>query len=415
MDGDQSSLGGGGGDGGGGNDAMTVNSSQDRNNNNPFRRMLSKFKVRGGGGGDNASVSSATTKKSIAGTTNRSQELQSAILSVEHSMEGGGSELQSQQHPNNNNNNNGTQEREQLAHVSTPSTIKARGDGLEANDNLESVAAAASNGEDEKNDGGTTSSKKKKSSKMRPGSSSWLTRTKTFQTFCKNAFEIVDFDDSGTVDEKELYTGLLLIHLKLGMYVGPAACRPIGRERCHKVFDHYDDDNNGYLTRKEFEGVMMVLFSNVISRVLIQWSLTICIVPMVAQEVLNLFYAAMAFVYHCLVNLDEYSSIANTIELAIERTGAWFWNQSPEWLIIVLGAIVDWWQAVPDSIWNAAPLAFISCILGVLVVPLVIFKVDDFFQYLAERADSDKSGFDDDDDDNEQQQETTSTKEKKDS
>ena len=414
MDGDQSSLGGGGG-GGGGNDAMTVNSSQDRNNNNPFRRMLSKFKVRGGGGGDNASVSSATTKKSIAGTTNRSQELQSAILSVEHSMEGGGSELQSQQHPNNNN-NNGTQEREQLAHVSTPSTIKARGDGLEANDNLESAAAAAaaSNGEDEKNDGGT-SSKKKKSSKMRPGSSSWLTRTKTFQTFCKNAFEIVDFDDSGTVDEKELYTGLLLIHLKLGMYVGPAACRPIGRERCHKVFDHYDDDNNGYLTRKEFEGVMMVLFSNVISRVLIQWSLTICIVPMVAQEVLNLFYAAMAFVYHCLVNLDEYSSIANTIELAIERTGAWFWNQSPEWLIIVLGAIVDWWQAVPDSIWNAAPLAFISCILGVLVVPLVIFKVDDFFQYLAERADSDKSGFDDDDDDNEQQQETTSTKEKKDS
>jgi hypothetical protein len=30
------------------------------------------------------------------------------------------------------------------------------------------------------------------------------------------AFAVVDADESGKVDEKELYSGLLLIHLKLG-------------------------------------------------------------------------------------------------------------------------------------------------------------------------------------------------------
>jgi hypothetical protein len=50
------------------------------------------------------------------------------------------------------------------------------------------------------------------------------------------AFAVVDADESGEVDEKELYSGLLLIHLKLGCYAGPAACRPVDRQRLHAVF-----------------------------------------------------------------------------------------------------------------------------------------------------------------------------------
>ena len=56
-------------------------------------------------------------------------------------------------------------------------------------------------------------------------SSNWLTRTKFFQDMCDSAFNLIDADGSGEVDEKELYSGLLLIHLKLGTYAGPAACR----------------------------------------------------------------------------------------------------------------------------------------------------------------------------------------------
>merc|ERR1711862_334169 len=48
--------------------------------------------------------------------------------------------------------------------------------------------------------------------------SSWLTRTKTFKRISDWAFDSVDVDGSGCVDEKELYSGLLLIHLNLGVY-----------------------------------------------------------------------------------------------------------------------------------------------------------------------------------------------------
>lgn len=58
---------------------------------------------------------------------------------------------------------------------------------------------------------------------------SFLCRTKFFKDMSTSAFDLVDVDGSGTVDEKELYSGLLLIHLKLGTYAGPAACR-VSRE-----------------------------------------------------------------------------------------------------------------------------------------------------------------------------------------
>ena len=54
---------------------------------------------------------------------------------------------------------------------------------------------------------------------------SWLCRTRMFKGMSDWAFDVVDADGSGSVDEKELYSGLLLIHLKLGTYAGPAACK----------------------------------------------------------------------------------------------------------------------------------------------------------------------------------------------
>ena len=54
---------------------------------------------------------------------------------------------------------------------------------------------------------------------------SWLSGSKYFQQMSDSAFDAIDADGSGEVDEKELYSGLLLIHLKLGSMAGPAACK----------------------------------------------------------------------------------------------------------------------------------------------------------------------------------------------
>ena len=64
-----------------------------------------------------------------------------------------------------------------------------------------------------------------KLSQMKRNNSSWLTRSKFFQKMVDGSFDTVDADDSGDVTLDELYAGLLLLHLKLGVYVGSPACR----------------------------------------------------------------------------------------------------------------------------------------------------------------------------------------------
>jgi hypothetical protein len=214
---------------------------------------------------------------------------------------------------------------------------------------------------------------------------SWLCRTRYFQKMCDSAFEVVDQDGSGAVDEKELYSGLLLIHLKLGTYAGPAACRPLGRERCHAIFVKMDTDNSNSLDKEEFREVMMVLFSNVLLRVTAQWSMTLLIVPLLAQKVLDGICWLFNVVYGIITDLDEHSSIANRIELSIEAAYAWILSRLPGPLLFVADAVHDGISFVPEHVWNTIPLTLLSTLLGLLAVPWLLFQIDDFFQYLADR------------------------------
>jgi hypothetical protein len=63
----------------------------------------------------------------------------------------------------------------------------------------------------------------------------YFCKTRFFHNMCQSAFQVVDADGSGDVDEKELYSGLLLIHLKLGTYAGPAACKVSNDRNCYIV------------------------------------------------------------------------------------------------------------------------------------------------------------------------------------
>ena len=147
---------------------------------------------------------------------------------------------------------------------------------------------------------------------------SWLCRTKYFQKMCYMAFDAIDSDGSGQIDEKELYAGLLLIHLQLGMYAGPAACRPLSREQVHIVFIKMDTDHSGTLNVLEFQAIMSVLFSNVLLRVIVQWSMTLMIVPWLAQLILSCIITVITSISNVITNLDEHSAFFNFIELTIE-------------------------------------------------------------------------------------------------
>jgi hypothetical protein len=221
---------------------------------------------------------------------------------------------------------------------------------------------------------------------------SWFCRTAHFRRMCDTAFDIVDANQSGTVDSSELYSGLLLIHLKLGTYAGPAACRPLSRDLCQAVFSKMDLDGSGTLDRTEFRNVMAVLFSNVVLRVLVQWSMTLMIVPWVAQAMLTGILQLVALVVATIETLDEHSDVANSVELTIEDASAWCLAHSPPSLLSVADRVSAILAMVPESVWQAVPLTLLSTILGIVVVPWCIFQVDDFFQRLADRKAKQKKG-----------------------
>jgi Ca2+-binding EF-hand superfamily protein len=222
-------------------------------------------------------------------------------------------------------------------------------------------------------------------------SSSWFCRTKYFQQMCDTAFDGIDADGSGEVDAKELYSGLLLIHLKMGCYAGPAACKPLSRERVQTVFAQYDVDGSGCLDREEFRSVMTVLFGNVFFRVLVQWSMTLLFVPMIAQWIVDGAQYLVQSFWLLITSLDEQYKFVDDVEESIERATLLamhqfaFVNPYMDPLVPYAEQAKRYVEMVPESVWEAIPKAVVSTVLGMVVVPWCIFKVDDFFQKFAEK------------------------------
>jgi EF hand len=254
---------------------------------------------------------------------------------------------------------------------------------------LATVAAAVARGDDPKSAAAAvpTLDFEKGDQPKQKWITKYLRRSKYFQRLCENAFVSIDTDQSGEVDEKELYAGLLLIHLQLGMYVGPSACKPLSRERVTAIFRQMDYDQSNSLTKSEFVEVMILLFSNVILRVLAQWSLTIIIVPLVAQSILDTIYMILHYIYAFVTSLDDRSKLLNSIEETI--TGlvvSILWTHGIAQFSLLKSAalfVFNIVRSIPEGVWNSIPLTILSTILGVIVVPYIILKIDDFFQYLA--------------------------------
>lgn len=155
--------------------------------------------------------------------------------------------------------------------------------------------------------------------------------------------------------------------------------QPLSRDRCSAMFQRFDSTNSGGLDRTEFRRVMMVLFTNVFVRVLVQFALTIIIVPLIAKRVL-------AF-------------------LTIDSDGWWDYWTKPRYLRklgveFTLDDFMDWritsypsnkrtfftkvyrfFRIGSDEFWETFPLTFLTVILGLVIAPYVLFYFDDMFQY----------------------------------
>jgi len=105
------------------------------------------------------------------------------------------------------------------------------------------------------------------------------TKTKAFQLLVNKAFDICDMSDDGIIDASELYTGLLLVHLNLAKYAGPAACYPPTRHVCDRMFEKADTDQSNGIDRSEFQYIIGILCGQIISRMIVYWIVVILCVP----------------------------------------------------------------------------------------------------------------------------------------
>lgn len=155
------------------------------------------------------------------------------------------------------------------------------------------------------------------------------------------------------------------------------------------MFVKFDKDKGGTLDRHEFGNVMNLLFGNVLLRVVLQYTLTLMIVPFLANTIVDGAVSLAKWVWHFISTLDEHSSLANQIELGVEMVldeiVQFYQFVTPSILQSVNNFVAGILAKVPESVWLSLPLTMTSAVLGLLIVPRSIMAIDDFFQRMADK------------------------------
>uniref|UniRef100_A0A7S1PPT2 EF-hand domain-containing protein n=1 Tax=Alexandrium catenella TaxID=2925 RepID=A0A7S1PPT2_ALECA len=100
----------------------------------------------------------------------------------------------------------------------------------------------------------------------------------------KSAFTAVDIDGSGTIDDKELYAGVLVLYLKLK---GVVKVKPPSHTMVLELMAASDIDRSGELDLREFQAVMRPLSEQLLARALLQVAVTL-ICPLLASSLVRM-------------------------------------------------------------------------------------------------------------------------------
>jgi len=114
-----------------------------------------------------------------------------------------------------------------------------------------------------------------------------FTRSKPFKSLVNKAFTACDLNQSGDVSRSELYSSLLYVHITLARYAGPTACFPPSREVSDQLFDAADIDHSNGIDKIEFESILMCCCAQILSRMMVYYSVLILFVPWLARHVLD--------------------------------------------------------------------------------------------------------------------------------
>jgi len=109
----------------------------------------------------------------------------------------------------------------------------------------------------------------------------WYTRTKYFKALVEWVFYSLDAENTGAIDKKELYSGILLIHITLAKYA--LGCQPPSSALANQLFESLDVSRTGTLNKRQFTYAMTKLSSPMLSNMLLQWCFLFMVVVLIVS------------------------------------------------------------------------------------------------------------------------------------
>ena len=153
--------------------------------------------------------------------------------------------------------------------------------------------------------------------------------------------------------------------------------QPASKKYVTEVFHIVDADNSGHLDRKEFGTAMQILYGQVFTRIVIQWTLTLILVPITTKHVIKyttLFFHAM---HEFWKDIDD--DLDPVQRLLWKLWESWLYY-SPEALDQV-GAIC--WLVFNKIPWMSMPPIMLTVAQTSVALPWVLTHVEDFFRRAA--------------------------------
>lgn len=146
------------------------------------------------------------------------------------------------------------------------------------------------------------------------------------------------------------------------------------------MFDTLDQDQNGTLDREEFSVLMTILCSQIMSRVILQISMTIMIVPLISEHLVDVIKFVLNYLRVVFLELDDDGAIRENIKGILDRC----WDGVILFIPpIIQGFSKSCYESFDGAIMDGIPLTIMSCALGCLIVPWSIYKCDEFFNDVA--------------------------------
>jgi len=146
------------------------------------------------------------------------------------------------------------------------------------------------------------------------------------------------------------------------------------------MFKVIDIDGDGTLNKEEFTTVMKILYSQVFTRIVIHWLLTLMIVPVISQYIIRYSILFYTIAHEFWKDIDDE---LDPIQRLLWKLWALFLRITPTQLDRIVAFA---WHAlckVPNSIWKSMPFTMLTVAQTSIALPYALTHVEGFFRRAA--------------------------------